>query len=59
MEDHVAKDHLKDLLQILESVWENKRVVVNVDNFKDCFLFNDMYVKSNHEIIINKTHVIF
>lgn len=31
---HVAKDHLKDLLQILENVWENKREVVNVDNFK-------------------------
>jgi hypothetical protein len=57
-DDHVAKDHLKDLLQTLESVWENKRVVVNVDNFKNCFYFINLYVKSNLEIIINKIQVI-
>lgn len=34
---HVAKDHLKDPLQTLESVWENKKGVVNVDNFDNCF----------------------
>jgi len=31
---HAAKDRLKGPLRILASVWENKRVDVNVDNFK-------------------------
>lgn len=30
---HVVKDHLKDPLQTLASVWENKKGVVNVDDF--------------------------
>lgn len=38
---HAVKDHLKDPLQILASVWENKKVAVNVDNFEYCFCFND------------------
>lgn len=58
VDDLVVKDHLKDLLQILESVWENKRVVVNVDNFRNCFYFIHLYVKSNFGIIINKIKVI-
>jgi len=41
---HAAKDHLKGLLPILASVWENKKVVVNVDNLMIYFYFNDVYV---------------
>lgn len=49
---HAAKDHLKDLLPILASVWENKKVVVNVDNSMIYFYFNDVYVN-----FINKIQV--
>lgn len=32
---HAVKDRLKDPLQILASVWENKKVAVNVDDFEN------------------------
>lgn len=50
---HAAKDHLKDLLPILASVWENKKVVVNVDSLMIYFYFNDVYVN-----FINKIQVL-
>lgn len=57
-DDHIAKDHLKGLQQILASVWENKKVVENVDNVKGCFYFNDVRADKNHDKVINKIHVI-
>lgn len=38
---HAVKDRLKDPLQILANVWENKKVVVNVDDFENSCCFND------------------
>lgn len=41
---HAAKDHLKDLLLILASVWENKKVDVNVDSFTIFYFILMMYM---------------
>lgn len=52
----VAKDLLNGLLQILASVWENKKVVENVDDVKSYFYFNNVRVEKRH--VINKIYVI-
>lgn len=53
-----AKVHLRDLLQTLANVWENKKVAVNVDDFKNCFNFNDIYANNDLDQVINKIQVI-
>lgn len=56
---HAAKVHLRGLLQTLANVWENKKVAVNVDDFKNCFNFNNIYVNDDLDKVINKIQVIF
>lgn len=54
----VVKVHLKDLLQILENVWENKKVAVSVDDLNDYFYFNDVFNEINCDEVIDTIQVL-